>query len=235
WALPAAAGLLVWLPASNLILLSPVLMAERLAYLPSIFACVLAGGLYARLAAGRGPGASPGWPFGKAGLHMIVILAVAAMGARTFVRAGDFHSDLTLYRSDTRSCPRSVKAAYNLGNALSRDGFQEEAAASFERAVSLAPWLGIAWSNLGSARLQLGRMDEAEDAYREAVKADPTLVTARASLAGLLYLGGRLDEALAQAQAALDLNPPEGDAAQLRELIARIRKRLSPPPSAAGP
>ena len=45
WALPLAGALLAWLPASSLVVMSPVLMAERLVYLPVVFLCVLAGGL----------------------------------------------------------------------------------------------------------------------------------------------------------------------------------------------
>ena len=47
WALPAAAAGLTFVPASNLIVLAPALMAERFAYLPSIFVCILAGAAYA--------------------------------------------------------------------------------------------------------------------------------------------------------------------------------------------
>jgi tetratricopeptide (TPR) repeat protein len=234
WALPLAGALLAWLPASSLIVLSPVLMAERLVYLSSILLCVLAGGLYALLAvrAGGSSGGAAGWPFGRAGLHMILALVVIGLGGRTFLRASDFRSDLAFYGSAAQACPRSVKAQYNLGNALSRSGQLPEAAEAFERSVALAPWLGIARDNLGAAYLNMGRLDDAEAAYRGALEAEPALVVARASLAGILYMQGRLEEALKEVEEALAGAPSPGDAAQLEELARRIRLRSEPKPSA---
>ncbi len=259
WALPATATLLAWLPASNLIVMAPVLMAERLAYMPSIFICVLAGGACVGLAGGlrsndvstpasREPALRAGGITGRAGpaarararrrglisaVVIVMTLALAALAGRTFVRASDFRSEISFYESDTRACPLSVKAHYNLGNALSRESRHEEAVQAFERATGIAPFLAIAHSNRGGSYLAMNRIGEAEAAYRQALEVDPGLVTARASLAGILYLKGQLEAALTEAESALASNPAPGDAVQIRELIDRIRKRLAKLPEAA--
>lgn len=239
WALPVAAALMGWLPGSGLIVVSPALMAERFLYTASVLACVLAGGLLAAAAGrsrvgedgepGRCPGrAAEGRPWlPQAVLLLLCAAVVALLAGRTFVRAGAFTSDLTFHAADVAACPGSAKAHYNLGNALSRAGRHQEAARSFRRAGQIAPWLGVAHANEGASLLRLGRLEEARAAYRAALEADPDLVTARASLAGVLYLSGRLEEALDQAQTALEMDPAPGDAAQIRELIARIRAALA--------
>jgi hypothetical protein len=241
WALVPAAAILTWLPGSGLPVLSPVIMAERLLYMPSIFACVAAGGLaagMARRAAGwspRGRSALP--PFERGGLWAALALMVAVatiFAGLTRSRAADFADEISFYRADTLACPRSAKARYNLGNALARAGRLEEAAGEFERSGAIAPWLGVAHANLGATLLGLGRVDPAGEAYRRAIEADPALVSARASLAGVLFMQGRSSEALVEAEAALRLRPSPEDAGQIRELIAWIRnasqaRPLTPP------
>jgi tetratricopeptide (TPR) repeat protein len=229
WWLPVAASIITFLPASNLILLAPAQMAERFAYMPSMFICVLIGGAYARLTARpagekRGPA---GWPFGRRGLAVAAAVLVSAFGFRTLARSFDFRDEISFFASGARSCPRSAKAQYNLGNALARSGLPEQALGPFQESVSLAPWLGIAHNNKGNAYLALRRLEEAAAEYRAAIEASPWLINPRASLAGIFYLDGRLEEALAETESALALNPGPADAAQLEGLARRIRGRLA--------
>ncbi len=160
-------------------------------------------------------------------MTVLCVAAVAGLAARTFIRASGFRAEISFYESDTRQCPRSVKAHYNLGNVLARAGRHAEAVESFARATAVDPTLAIAHSNRAASFLALMRLDDAERAYREALAIDPALVTARASLAGVLFMMGRLDEALREAEAALASNPSPADAIQIRELVERIRKRLA--------
>jgi Flp pilus assembly protein TadD len=197
-------------------------MAERFAATPSIFLCVLIGGAWARLGAG-----ATGWPYGRAALQATAVLLVAALGARTFVRAGDYADDRTLHQATADACPRSAKAQYNLGNALQRERLDEEAVRAFEAATAIAPWLAVAHNNLGTSLLNLRRMEEAERAYRLAAEAGPALFNPRANLAMVLYLGGKLEEAASMAREALALAPTAGDAEEMGELLRRVERRLS--------
>ena len=229
WALIAAAAGLAYLPASNLFFLAPALAAERFLYLPSLGACVLLGGAWARVVPSpdREGGRARGWPFGTWGLHAAALAIVLLAGARTLVRAGEFRDDLTLYESSAAACPRSAKAQYNLGNALARANREADAIRAYEAAVGVAPWLAIAHTNMGNVYLNLRRLEDAEDAYRRAIEASPALLFPHVSLAGVLYLQGDLEEALREAQAALALGPAPQEAEQIGELIRRITKDLA--------
>lgn len=235
WALPLAAAGLTILPASNLVVLSPALMGERFVYLPSLLVCVLLGGIYARLAASPGRAGAPARASGgrtsaRWGLHAAAAVLIAAASGRTYVRAADFHDDLSLYESAASACPRSAKAQYNLGNALSRAKRDAEAIEAFRAAISVAPWMAVAHNNMGTAYLNLGRFSEAEEAYRNAAHQSPELLSPHESLAGLLYQDGRLQASLQEARLALSLNPNPAEAAQLEELIRRIESRLQESP-----
>jgi len=232
FALPAVAAILTWLPSSSLVVMSPVLMAERFAYLPSIFVCVLLGALWARLIGAPHRKGEPGVRsrYVAVALHAAAaVLLVLAVG-RTRLHAEDFHDDLSLYRATAAACPRSAKAQYNLGNALSRARKDAEAIEAFRSSVAIAPWLAIAHNNMGSAYLNLGRYREAEGAYREAARISPMLISPHESLAGLLYQDGRLEESREEARIALSLNPNPAEADQLADLVRRIDARLRPGP-----
>jgi protein O-mannosyl-transferase len=231
WGLPIAACGLAYLPASNLLVLVPALMGERFVYLPSLFLCVLAGGLYARLCDGGSgePGRAPGWPFGVWGLHALAAALIVVAGARTFVRGSDFADELTLYGSAAASCPRSAKAQYNLGNALTAEHREAEAVEAYSASVAIAPWLAIAHNNMGSAYLNIHKFDEAEKAYEHALELEPRLVKTHSNLAMVLYLKGKLQPALDEARTALALNPDPDDVEYLNELVKRIERRLHPP------
>ncbi len=234
WALPLAAAGLAFLPASNLLVLSPTLMAERFTYLPSLLICALLG-LYAHLTAPSPPSTIGGGAFGDRPMKRLAVHAAATLvlllpAARTHARAEDFADDLSLYGSSVRSCPQSAKSRYNYGNALAGAGRETEAIESFKAAVSIAPWLAIAHNNLGNSYLHLGRFQEAEGAFREACEISPRLLNPHESLAGLLFQDGRLKESLVEAGIALSLNPDPSDAAQLEELISRVQQRLGPGP-----
>jgi Flp pilus assembly protein TadD len=237
WSLPLAAAGLTFLPASNLVVLSPAIMAERFAYLPSMLICVLLGGVYAKLTSPPQRISSPGGISGEPprrrpafAIHAAAAFLLVPLAARTYARAGDFKDDLALYGSAVASCPLSAKAQYNLGNALARAGRERESIAPFEAALAVAPWMAIAQNNMGTSYLHLGRFREAERAYRKASELSPNLLSPHESLAGLLYRDGRFEESLVEAQAALSLNPDPADAGQLRELVRRARQSLKTVP-----
>ncbi|HZE89047.1 MAG TPA: tetratricopeptide repeat protein [Verrucomicrobiae bacterium] len=218
--IPLAAAALAFAPASNLVVLAPVLMAERVVYLPSLLVIAVLGAL---LAAGLSRLRSRA---AVAAICSGATVVIVAAGVRTHARAGEFASDLTFYGSDVRTCPSSAKAQFNFGNALARNGREGEAVEAYAAATRIAPWLAVAHNNLGMSYLRLGKFRDAESAFREAVAQDPGLLSPHESLAGLLYQDGRLEESLAEAARALDLAPNPSDARQLRDLIRTIEGRV---------
>ncbi|MBI3449076.1 MAG: tetratricopeptide repeat protein [Acidobacteria bacterium] len=218
--IPLSAAALAFAPASNLVVLAPVLMAERVVYLPSLLLIAILGALLAE-ALSRIPSRAA-----AAGVCGAAALVIGAAGVRTHARAAEFASDLSFYGSDVATCPASAKAQFNFGNALARSGREGEALVAYAEAARIAPWLAIAHNNLGMSYLRLGRFKEAEPAFRDAVAQDPGLLSPHESLAGLLYQDGRLEESRVEATRALELAPNPADAGQLRDLIRTIEGRL---------
>jgi tetratricopeptide (TPR) repeat protein len=101
---------LTLLPATNLLVITGTILAERLLYLPAVgFAGAVSIGTY--------------WLTHRLGLRPIVA-AVAlgaigvAYGARTYQRNPDWQDDETLSASAVEACPNSFKTHLGLANAL---------------------------------------------------------------------------------------------------------------------
>lgn len=123
-----AAAIVAWLPSSNLLFPIGTIMAERFLYLPAIaFAAGLVW-LAMRLPSARAAA-------------LALALVAAALGARTWVRAGDWSNDLTLGESAVRAAPDSYKSHKLLANALfEKEGPSPRALAEAERSLAiLAP------------------------------------------------------------------------------------------------
>ncbi|MEQ1691989.1 MAG: tetratricopeptide repeat protein [Gemmatimonas sp.] len=85
-----------------------------------------------------------------------------------------------------------------IGRALFREGFVENALAYFERAVAHAPDSAEAAACVGYAQHRLGQDAEAMGSLRRALSLDTDFAEARVYLANLLYDSGELEAALAE-------------------------------------
>ncbi len=81
---------------------------------------------------------------------------------------------------------------FNQGNAYKDQGRLEEAIASYEKAVTLAPDFPAAQVNLGSALMQRGRHQEALACFRKALVLEPELAEAWFNLGIAAYQVGDL-------------------------------------------
>ena len=121
-----ALGIGIWilflLPGANLLFPAGTMLAERLAYLPSLGACLIVGHLFARpvFGAGRNGGR-------RRGLVAIVVV-LGLLAARTVARNPDWHDNLTLARADVETVPRSAKLHGGVGIFLHADGDAKAAA-----------------------------------------------------------------------------------------------------------
>jgi protein O-mannosyl-transferase len=148
------------------------ILAERLAYLPSVGLCVLAGAVWplaVRRAGRRTAGA----------LGAIVLLAASA---RTFAANLAWRDDLALYSHAITAAPRSVRVLGNLAVELATRGRLEEATPLLERAVALAPDFAPNRINLAGVLLKQGRLDAAEVEIRHVLDRDPGDAVALAQL-----------------------------------------------------
>jgi hypothetical protein len=138
---PVALAVVIWLlfflPSSNLIVPSGTIMAERLAYLPSLGLCLAVGHLGASAAS---PRRRSGGARTRASL-VIAFSAVALFGfaMRTTDRIRDWSDDLVLALADVATMPRSVKLQERAGKFLAEAGRMSEAEEHLRRAAELAP------------------------------------------------------------------------------------------------
>lgn len=105
----AAFAAVVFLPASNLVVASGTIMAERLAYLPT-------AGLVVSLSLALFSVASS--PLLRPVAIVAIAVIVAAAGARTWVRNQDWKDDVTIWSAAISASPRSAKAYRGFADAL---------------------------------------------------------------------------------------------------------------------
>jgi len=133
-----------------------VLLAERLAYVPLVGACGLAGWLIWRY--------SP-TPVIRMG---IVVAALGVAEARTAERGRDLRDLVTFVEATATASPRAVKALANAGRTRLRTGRVLEAVDPLERAIELWPEYPRALALMASAQERLGNSAAADDYRRRA-------------------------------------------------------------------
>ena len=104
------------------------------------------------------------------------------------------------------------QAWYNRGIALGNLGREEEAIASYERAVEIKPDYQDAWYNRGVALGNLGRWEEAIASYERAVEIKPDDHEAWNNRGIALGNLGRYEEAIASYDKALEIKPDKHEA-----------------------
>lgn len=231
---------LALLPASNLLVVSGTILAERLLYLPSAFflLALLAGG--ERLVA-RAPRVRP----------LLVALALAAVAAgawRSADRTRDWRDARSLWAAAVRAAPDSAKARrewaklqWREGEARERAGdaagaraARESALEHFERALELYPDERESLLHVADLARKLDRLERALEAQELALALDPSASSERVNLALLhVLLAERLEgsgaraherEALALLDAVLAEEPRHVQA--LRARAGLLAERL---------
>ncbi|HKC50045.1 MAG TPA: hypothetical protein VKF60_04575 [Myxococcota bacterium] len=180
WRWPAAgfvglACFAILAPSSSVLPIASEVGAERRMYLP--LAALLALGVpSAWLAVGR---TRARWL--APGLAGAAALAFAVL---SFARAGDYRSEVELWRSDLRAQPGNRRAHYDLAKALEREGRPAEARAElaeavrgeidyYERVLPLQPDPVGARVDLGALNEVSGRPERAQALYLEALALAP--------------------------------------------------------------
>jgi tetratricopeptide (TPR) repeat protein/mono/diheme cytochrome c family protein len=126
--------------------------------------------------------------------------------ALIYLRLGDPARAWQHFHEVTRLQPQSASAWYNEGVALEALGNRPAAAAGYSRAIELDPSYSAAHNNLGTLLVRDGKIDLAQRQYTLAIQSDPRNAEAHANLA-LTLADAQPDAALAEAEAALGLNP----------------------------
>ena len=106
-----------------------------------------------------------------------------------------------------RHQPRGkARAAFLRGMQLDRSGAYKNAAAEFQKAISLDPECSEAYGNLGVEYTLAGRFDEAIAEFHHALALDPATAAHHSNLAFALIRISRNQEAADEAQTAISLD-----------------------------
>jgi tetratricopeptide (TPR) repeat protein len=172
---PAAAFALLLLalpllPVANLLFPIGTLLAERLLYLPSAGACLLAGLLAARLLSAPG-GVRRRW------VHTAVAAVVVVFALIDLRRAADWRDDRSIFQAAVQVFPDNVRAQFNYGAASERAGDDATAEAAYRRAVAVWPRFSDAHYNLAGLLGRRNRWDQAVVEYHAAIEEQPGNVT----------------------------------------------------------
>ncbi len=130
-----------WLLISNVLRPVGTVMAERLFTLPAVGLLLALTAALDRWWTGRGA---------RPLVALVGVAAVAALGARSFARAGDWRDGLTLYEAAARVAPDSARVQCTLAHILRERGRVAEARPHAERAVAILPDYGKAHSELSA-------------------------------------------------------------------------------------
>jgi Flp pilus assembly protein TadD len=207
----------------------PALCAERLLYLPSVFAALFVAAIaFQATPTSRVDRARPGARSPRARRAALLALACAgvALAVRSAARAADWRSDLALFASSARAKPGSARAHNALGVALRGAGRDANAEAAFRRALAIYPRYASALANLGNVAFARGAVDSAIAFYEAALAERPAFERARWNLAVAHERRGDA-HAAAREYAAIAAADPTHFESRLRlgELLAAAGRR----------
>ncbi len=207
----AAAG--AYLPLSHLLFAAPVVMAERILYLPMVGVTACLGASIVTLATRIAPQRK------SLAAAVLTLLVIVPLALRARDRTADWRNDLALFGAAVEAQPRSALSWNNLASIQLENDDAAAAEQSARRALEILPDYLAANGNLADALRRLGRFDESERVLRKALLESPEaedalwlnlvqLITMRASR---LEGEGRTDtagvlrrEAIDQARARLE-------------------------------
>jgi hypothetical protein len=181
---------------SNFLFPIGTIRAERLAYAPSAFFCLL-------VAAGLGILASR---FRRSTTRVAVPTLLASLGGLAAVQVGTWRDAETLFRDQVRSSPASAKAHLNLARTLDERGDFAGAIREYERSGAIYANYKWTWLLLGNARQRAGDGPGAIEAWRFALRVDGNFLDARARILEGFLDRGRRGDALVEWRALLDAN-----------------------------
>jgi hypothetical protein len=171
---PVALSGLIWLlfflPSSNLIFPTGTIMAERLAYFPSLGICLLVGHLGASYVA-RAPETSRR----RRGLAIAALVSIGLLAASavTWRRNAAWKDNLTLALTDVATQPESAKLQAGAGMFLAGAGRNDEAEAHLRRAIAIYPDYAQMHYNLAVVLVRRGARDEAIEHLQRAILIAP--------------------------------------------------------------
>ncbi len=213
WTAPATLWVVAaLLPVANVFYLSPVIVAERNLYLPSVAAVGLLAGALVALERWRPP-------LGAAFCAVLVVLG----GARSALRVADWRDEATLMERHLERHPESGFGWVEMGSRLMQADRPREALRAYQVGVGM---VGLRYDKalaLASHLSRYGRLESARFFLRRAWRERPDQYQAPTLLADVALRLGRPHEAAAAARAAAALRP---DNPSTHHLLASALREL---------
>jgi tetratricopeptide (TPR) repeat protein len=208
WFLAGTIYLTGFAVTANILVPTGTIMGERLAYLPSASFCLLGALLWMRLEKHQPRLA---WP--------VLVIVVAALATRTWVRNRDWRDNFSLYSAAVRAVPGSVKMHEALVNEYSKRGEWQAALAEAQTAFRMYPNFPEAMKssgfhdadfrvvNLAVELMKIGENDDALEFLNGEIANSPRFSLAWSNRAVIRYQRGEITSAREDAQNALRLDP----------------------------
>jgi tetratricopeptide (TPR) repeat protein len=147
--------------------------------------------------------------FLTAGLTLAI---VAVLSYGTYRRNRAYESPLAMWSDVVAKRPGNVRAHYNLGRNLARQGRLDEAVEAYRETVRLEPTHYYAYNNLGTSLVKQEKLDEAIKAFRRSRQISPSFAEAHFNLGTCLLRQRKLDEAVDAFREALRHDPGSASA-----------------------
>jgi Tfp pilus assembly protein PilF len=191
-------------PVIGLVQVGEQAMADRYAYIPSLGVLVLSIWGACEL--------TSRWRYHVIALSVAGSAAIVLCMVLTRQQLGHWQDSEALFRHALELTENNYFAHCALGNALLKQGRNDEASSQYREAIRLQPDYSLAHNNFGNALLRQGQIDAAISQYQEAIRLQPDYVLAHNNLGNALYRKGGDDEAIRQYQEAIRLQPDYADA-----------------------
>lgn len=198
------------IPALSVVGQSGRIVAEQRLYFPSLFFCLAAAILLARLYSHLSrrrvfPGA------------IILICFFGAVGIREYLPF--WKSNFSLWQMVSIVSPRAALARNNLAVAYYRRGERENAVAVLGEALRINPRHSEAHNNLGVYYREKGELEKAVEQFQESLESNPHYHSAAVNQAELLFHLGEMERPLALIRKVLRENPCAATALNARAII----------------
>ncbi len=198
---------IAWLPTSNLLFPTGIVISERTLYLPSVGFVMLVAVVFARLLA-RGSEA-------RTAAIAVLALAVVAFGIRSASRAPVWKDNRALVVASLIEHPESYKLHETAARVFMRQGDAERALREYRIAMELYPGDNYLLTEVGGTEIMVGHAARALEVLRAAERIDGTLSLTHELLANALLRLDSAPAALREAKLAVATGPTRAASARL--------------------
>jgi tetratricopeptide (TPR) repeat protein len=143
---------------------------------------------------------------------LVTAALLVGLGVRSFVQAGYWLDDRTLFTRTLEVNPRSVAALSQLASMALDQSRPDDAEVLAKRALEVRPDYPTAWVGLASSYSMRGRAAEAFDAYRSALAISPNNPEVLVNFGIAMAQAGQLDEAERLLKRAIEQAPTDSKA-----------------------